>query len=132
MSRLRAGDTRAPAQADPVPASVFPEFSPTRVPLTSVFPEFFQRFTRKRGFKPVGGPESHARINLSLAQSRRRSERIFTTVAGSRVNRVSDRRLAKKQPMRWSRRGTHRRVQIRVAVLGRALAPSVSTRVPAL
>jgi hypothetical protein len=33
------------------------------------------------------------------------------------VNRVIGRRMAKKQPMRWSRRGTHRLVQIRVAVL---------------
>jgi len=33
------------------------------------------------------------------------------------VNRVIGRRMAKKQPMRWGRRGAHFRVQIRVAVL---------------
>ena len=33
------------------------------------------------------------------------------------VNRVIGRRPAKKQPMRWSRRGAHLLVQIRVAVL---------------
>ena len=52
----------------------------------------------------------------------------------SRVNRVIGRRLAKKQPMRWSRRGAHLLVQIRVAVRGRALAaplPTPVTRVSA-
>ena len=33
------------------------------------------------------------------------------------VNRVIGRRMAKKQPMRWSRHGAHLLVQIRVAVL---------------
>jgi hypothetical protein len=32
------------------------------------------------------------------------------------VNRVIERRMTKKQPMRWSRRGAHRRAQLRVAV----------------
>ena len=33
------------------------------------------------------------------------------------VDRAIRRRLAKKQPMRWSRRGAHPLVQIRVAIL---------------
>jgi hypothetical protein len=37
------------------------------------------------------------------------------------VNRVIGRRLAKKQPMRWRRRGAHLLVQIRVAMLHRRL-----------
>jgi hypothetical protein len=47
----------------------------------------------------------------------RRGERISTAVVESMVNRVIGRRMAKKQPMRWSRRGAHLLVQIRVAVL---------------
>jgi len=33
------------------------------------------------------------------------------------VNRVIGRRMAKKQLMRWSRRGAHRLIQVRLAVL---------------
>ena len=33
------------------------------------------------------------------------------------VNRVIGRRLAKKQLMRWTRRGAHLLIQVRVAVL---------------
>jgi hypothetical protein len=52
-------------------------------------------------------------------------------VVESMVNRVIGRRMAKKQPMRRTRRGAYLLVQIRVAVLGRALAATVSTPVPA-
>jgi hypothetical protein len=38
-------------------------------------------------------------------------------VVESMVNRVIERRVTKKQPMRWSRRGAHLLVQVRVAVL---------------
>jgi hypothetical protein len=44
-------------------------------------------------------------------------QRISTAAVESMVNRVIGRRLAKKQPMRWSRRGAHLLVQIRVTVL---------------
>jgi hypothetical protein len=40
-----------------------------------------------------------------------------SAVVESMVNRVIGRRMAKKQPMRWNRRGAHLLVQIRVAVL---------------
>ena len=33
------------------------------------------------------------------------------------VNRSIGRRMAKKQPMRWSRRGAHLLIQVRLAVL---------------
>jgi hypothetical protein len=33
------------------------------------------------------------------------------------VNRVIGRRMAKKQPMRWSRHGAHWLIQVRLAVL---------------
>ena len=33
------------------------------------------------------------------------------------VNRVIERRTTKKQPMRWSRRGAHLLIQVRLAVL---------------
>ena len=46
-----------------------------------------------------------------------RGQRISTAVVESMVNRVIGRRMAKKQPMRWSRRGAHLLVQIRLAVL---------------
>lgn len=59
-----------------------------------------------------------------------RGQRIVTAVVESRVNRVIGRRLTKKQPMRWSRLGAHLLVQIRVDVLGRALAAPLSTLVP--
>jgi hypothetical protein len=43
-------------------------------------------------------------------------------VVKSRVNRVIGRHRAKKQPMRWSRRGAHHLLQVRPAVLdGRLL-----------
>jgi hypothetical protein len=59
-------------------------------------------------------------------------QRIPTGMVESMINRVIGRRMAKKQPMRWSRRGAHRLVQIRVAVRGRTLGSSISTVVPAV
>ena len=47
----------------------------------------------------------------------RRGERISTAVVESMVNRVIGRRMAKGQQMRWSRRGAHLLVQVRLAVL---------------
>jgi hypothetical protein len=42
---------------------------------------------------------------------------IATAVVESRVNRVIGRRMAKKRPRRWSRRGAHRLIQVRLAGL---------------
>ena len=59
----------------------------------------------------------------------RRGQRLSTAVVESRVNRVIGRRMAKKPPMRWSRRGAYRWVQIRVAVLsGERLPPPFQRR----
>ena len=33
------------------------------------------------------------------------------------INRVIERRMTKKQPMRWSRRGAHLLIQVRLGVL---------------
>jgi hypothetical protein len=51
------------------------------------------------------------------AHYRFEGKRIATAVVESMVNRVSGRRMAKQQPMRWRRHGAHLLVQIRVAVL---------------
>jgi hypothetical protein len=40
-----------------------------------------------------------------------------TAVVESLVNWVIERRRAKQRPMRWSRRGAHRLIQVRLAVL---------------
>ena len=69
--------------------------------------------------RPGSGPgatRSKAGDNASgaLALS---SRPFVTAVAGSMVNRVIGRPMAKKQPMRGGRRGAHRLVQIRVAIL---------------
>jgi hypothetical protein len=45
-----------------------------------------------------------------------RGERISTAVVESMVNRLIERRMAKKQHMRWSRRGAHLLIQVRLAV----------------
>jgi hypothetical protein len=47
----------------------------------------------------------------------RRGERVSAAVVESMVNRVIERRMTKKQPMRWSRRGAHLLIQVRLAVL---------------
>jgi hypothetical protein len=44
------------------------------------------------------------------------------------VNRVIERRMTKKQQMRWSRRGAHLLVQIRVAVLSGGRLPHAFQR----
>jgi hypothetical protein len=46
-----------------------------------------------------------------------RGERISTAAVESMVNQLIERRMTKKQPMRWSRRGAHRLIQVRLAVL---------------
>jgi hypothetical protein len=69
----------------------------------------------------VGEVQAYLRANASslvdYARRYLRGQRISTAVVESMVNRVIGRRRAKKQPMRWSRRGAHLLVQIRVAVL---------------
>jgi len=44
-----------------------------------------------------------------------RGERISTAVVESMVNRLIERRMTKKQSMRWSRRGAHRLIQVQLA-----------------
>jgi hypothetical protein len=63
----------------------------------------------------------HARINLRL---------ISTAVAESMVNRVIGRRMTKKRQMRWSRRGAHLLVQVRLAVLEAGLQDVFGALVP--
>ena len=77
----------------------------------------------------VGEVQAYLRANAaSLVDHARRylrGQRISTAVVESMVNRVIGRRMAKKQPMRWSRRGAHLLVHIRLRVLGRARAARV-------
>jgi hypothetical protein len=74
----------------------------------------------------VGEVRAYLRANASslvnYARRYYRGQRISTALVESRVNRVIGRRMAKKQPRRWNRRGAHRLVQIRVAVLDGRLA----------
>lgn len=50
-----------------------------------------------------------------------RGERISTAVVESMVNRLIERRMTKHQQMRWSRRGAHPLLQVRLAVLAGGL-----------
>jgi hypothetical protein len=63
---------------------------------------------------------NHASL-VSYGERYRRGERISTAVVESMVNRVIERRMAKKQQMRWSRRGAHLLIQVRLAVLAGGL-----------
>jgi hypothetical protein len=72
----------------------------------------------------VGEVQAYLRANaaslVDYARRYLRGQRISTAVVESMesmVNRVIGRRMAKKQPMRWSRRGVHLLFQIRAAVL---------------
>ena len=69
----------------------------------------------------MGEVQAYLRANaaslVDYARRYLRGQRISTAVVESMVNRVIGRRMAKKQPMRWSRLGAHLLVQIRVAVL---------------
>lgn len=47
---------------------------------------------------------------------------ISNSIAESAVNEVVSLRCTKKRQMRWTNQGAHLRVQVRVAVLNRALA----------
>ena len=48
-------------------------------------------------------------------------QRISRAAVESMVNRVIGRRMAKKQQMRWSRRGAHLLLQVRLAMLDECL-----------
>ena len=54
---------------------------------------------------------------INYGERYRRGQRISTAVVESMVNRVIGRRMAKNQQMRWSRRGAHLLIQVRLAVL---------------
>jgi hypothetical protein len=58
---------------------------------------------------------------VNYGERYRRGERISTAVVESMVNRVIERRMTKQQQMRWSRRGAHLLIQVRLAVLEDAL-----------
>lgn len=62
-------------------------------------------------------PWANAASLVDYARRYLRGQRISTAVVESMVNRVIGRCMAKKQPMRGSRYGAHRLVQIRVAML---------------
>jgi hypothetical protein len=138
----------SPAQADPVP--------------TSVLPEFFQSFSRvfpdigpsDQSFSSVSpGPCAFASPRLKpthpdkaqvglkprpracpkgYTERHRRGQRISTAVVESMVNRVIGRRRAKKQPMRPEPARRPLTGPDLGGRTGRALAPSVSTLVAAL
>ena len=54
---------------------------------------------------------------VNYAAHYRRGQRIATAVVESMVNRVIERHMTKGQQMRWSRRGAHLLIQVRLAVL---------------
>ena len=54
---------------------------------------------------------------VNYGERYRWGERVSTAAVESMVNRVIGRRMAKKQQLRWSRRGAHLLLQIQVAVL---------------
>ena len=51
----------------------------------------------------------------------RKGERIATSFVESAVNQLIDKRMSKSQQMRWSRRGAHLLLQVRVDVVDRRL-----------
>ena len=67
--------------------------------------EFYTYITNNRSFIPNYG------------ERYRYGERIATGFVESAVNQVVSQRFAKKQQMRWTRKGAHRLLQVRVQVL---------------
>jgi hypothetical protein len=82
----------------------------------------------------VGEVQAYLRANaaslVDYARRYLRGQRISTAVVESMVNRVIGRRMAKKQPMPWSRLGAHLLIQIRVAVLDGRLEQVFQRRYP--
>jgi hypothetical protein len=62
----------------------------------------------------------------------RHGERIATSFAESTVNQVISKRMVKKQQMRWTPRGAHLLLQVRMHVLNDALRPRFERWYPGL
>jgi DNA-binding transcriptional MocR family regulator len=63
-------------------------------------------------------------------RARRSGRRISTAAAESVMNHVINRRMSKKQQMRWSINGAHRLLQTRVALLDNRLEAHFHARHP--
>ena len=75
--------------------------------------------------KAVREFESYFRVNRAFipnyGERYRHGETISTAFVESTVNQVLSKRMAKKQQMRWTRRGAHQLLQVRTRVLDGAL-----------
>lgn len=75
--------------------------------------------------KAVREFETYIRVNRAFipnyGERYRYGETISTAFVESTVNQVLSKRMAKKQQMRWTRRGAHRLLQVRTRVLDGAL-----------
>jgi hypothetical protein len=60
----------------------------------------------------------------------RSGRRIATSLAESAVNSLTARRMVKKQQMRWTKRGAHRMLQVRAAVMNGNLREQLSYEPP--
>ena len=68
----------------------------------------------------------------NYAERHRHGERVSTACAESTVNAVVGKRLAKRQQMRWSKRGTHLMLQTRTRVLDDTLRAKFQSWYPGL
>lgn len=59
----------------------------------------------------------NANIIVDYAQRQRCGLRVSTSLVESAVNNLVNRRMNKRQQMRWSPHGAHRLLQVRVAVI---------------
>ena len=106
-------------------------------------------FARKRG---VSAPRAEAGLKIRLdpdvaeqrgrprrahtipnyAERHRYGERVSTAFAESTVNAVVGKRFAKRQQMRWSKRGAHLMLQTRTRVLDDTLRAKFQSWYPGL
>jgi hypothetical protein len=81
------------------------------------------RRTHRTGNPPPStNTSSPASVGLATSSSTRAGEAISTAFTESAVNQVISKRLVKKQQMRWTPRGAHLLLQVRIRVLNDQLA----------
>jgi hypothetical protein len=72
--------------------------------------------------------ENNRQILLNYNEARHAGKRISTASAESVMNHVVNRRMSKRQQMRWSMTGAHYMLQTRVELLDSRLAKHFGTR----
>ena len=68
--------------------------------------------------------ESNSHFIPNYGERQRHGEAISTAFAESTVNECISKRMVKKQQMRWTKRGAHLLLQVRVKALNQELKPA--------